>query len=474
MKRLNLWICFFFVNTLVYAQNTHNLTINTNGGITSVVVDHHKHIDYGLSYPITYQFSIPSLDAACKTLVKWQVHQEWVQLEQKTKNDFFNGIEVVRYDFDEKIAYVSVSFRPISDTIYIKFDDGTGTLIDPFVKGVSKYYDNRKAAVICTADDWGAWSNQKFLRTVRIFRSFNLWLSVAIVTKACEPSTWNDIQIQLDSGFVEAVSHSRTHPHLPYHTIFSEVAGSKKDIIENLDLPGLWRNNKQEYVYAWVAPYGEYHEDIAAIVGHQKYLVSRMYYDNYHSIADWDDELDMFSTIGVSREAGPLWEGITDTAVLNQTFDQVAAAGDVYHVMCHPNVIEWEKEYPWVHLSHISNRKDIWYVSLGHLYLYRYLQYPLQMSTQVFEPDKITFVMLQNYPNPFHDHSRIPFSIEKPGQVFIGLYNTLGEHVATAINEYLPPGNYHAEVNRASLSPGIYFYSMLFRGNKTSKKLIVK
>ena len=40
-----------------------------------------------------------------------------------------------------------------------------------------------------------------------------------------------------------------------------------------------------EYVYAWVAPYGEYDDAIDSIVSVGKYLVTRMYYGNDHTIS---------------------------------------------------------------------------------------------------------------------------------------------------------------------------------------------
>ena len=183
---------------------------------------------------------------------------------------------------------------------------------------------------------------------------------------------WDDIQIQLDSGYVEAVAHSRTHPYVPYDDVEGEVAGSKDDIIGNLELTGHNRYGENEYVYAWIAPYGEYDEQINSMVSASKYLITRLYYDGDHGLSGWNENLSKFDPIGVSMEVGPLWIGTTDTSELNDTFDEVVNIGGVYHVMCHPNILEWDQEYPWVHLEHISNRKNIWYVGYGHLQVYRF------------------------------------------------------------------------------------------------------
>ena len=132
-----------------------------------------------------------------------------------------------------------------------------------------------------TADDWADYSNEKFIQACQNFRSYNLWYSVAIITRWIDnQSTWNDIQGQLDDGLIEVVSHSRTHPNVPYADLEGEVVGSKQDIINNLNLLNLNRSGSKEYVYAWVAPYGEYSEAIDTMTSNAKYLVSRLFYYN--------------------------------------------------------------------------------------------------------------------------------------------------------------------------------------------------
>ena len=84
-----------------------------------------------------------------------------------------------------------------------------------------------------------------------------------------------------------------------------------------------------------------------------------------------------FEPVGASIELGGYyyWTGSTDTIELNHTFDDILTYGGIYHLMSHPAIIDWENDvYPWVHLEHISNRKNIWYVGFGHLYAYRFIQ----------------------------------------------------------------------------------------------------
>ena len=439
-----------------------------NRNETVISVHHQVHMDYGLAYPMTYEFDIPSENNDQIVSVRYRSEDEWTEMVEKTSNDFFNGIEAVRFDHGINRAYVSVGFSSISDSIFIMFHD-EGAPINVTFDKMSAYYDDRDAVVTSTADDWADWCNEKFIRTCRNFRDHNLWLSCAIVTNGASPDTWNDIQIQIDSGYVEAVAHSRTHPYVPYDDIEGEVMGSKQDIIDNLELPIHSRYGENEYVYAWVAPYGEYDDEIDSMVSISKYLTTRLYYAGEHDFSSWNEDLNKFDPIGVSREMGPLWVGTTDTNDLNSTFDEVVSNGGVYHVMCHPNILEWDEEYPWVHMEHISNRKNIWYVGFGYLHAYHFLQsaYP-SMELDLEDQDDIvstSFKLYQNYPNPFNSRTSSKIYIGVSDIVNISIYGLKGDMIKNIFKGNIVPG-YHSfnwdgtnELG-TTVSAGLYFMSI--------------
>ncbi len=351
------------------------ITVKNNINQTMIITDGQAHIDYGLTYPVTYEFSIPQNSENLNAYRKYKDSQDWNLIEKKTSNDFFNGIEAVRFDYDGNIGYVSVGFSILSDTIYIKIENNINENTNAPFKRISEYYDNRKAAVTVTADDWADYSNEKFIEACQNFRSFNLWYSVGIITRWInDQNTWNAIQDQLDDGFIEVLSHSRTHPYVPYADLESEVVGSKEDIIEKLNLLNQNRSGSNEYVYAWVAPFGNYSEAIDTMTSKAKYLVSRMFtYDDIY-FSNWNSDLNKFDPVGGSMEVGnsSYW-GSTDINELNFTFDNAISSNGVYHLITHPNILEWNKNFTWSHLEYISNRKDIWYVGFGHLYLYRFI-----------------------------------------------------------------------------------------------------
>ena len=139
------------------------LSINNARNQTVITLDTQIHLDYGLAYPLTYELAIPSNSDNLRVYRKFFSEEPWYRIEEKTSNDFFNGIEVVRFDYDQNIAYVSIGFSEISDSIMIKITDSNDNIISSTYNSISKYYDNRDAVVTSTADDWGAYSDSFFV-----------------------------------------------------------------------------------------------------------------------------------------------------------------------------------------------------------------------------------------------------------------------------------------------------------------------
>ena len=481
-------IILLLLNYIQGNNNSSTLTINTNiRSETIIVIDSQMHIDYGLSYPITYELTIPPGSYDLRSYRKFQYDQEWSQILEQTSNDFFNGIEAVRFDYDNNIAYVSIGFSDISDSIFIKITNNESNIIESTYSQMSQYYDNRDAVVTSTADDWGAWSNPYFVQTCEIFRSFNLWISPAIITDFLDSNSWSSIQNQLDLGFVEPVAHSRTHPHTPYENIESEVLGCKQDLIQNLNMPIYNRYGSNEYIYAWIAPYGEYSDEIDTAVSDAKYLISRLFYENQHGFSNWDQSLMKFEPVGASIELGGYyyWTGSTDTIELNHTFDDILTYGGIYHLMSHPAIIDWENDvYPWVHLEHISNRKNVWYTGFGHLYSYHFLQasYPsIDLKSENENAPVPQIVKLhQNYPNPFNPKTIISYQLEDLAYVNIDIVDLLGQRIKTLTSGYQNSGQstigWDATDDFGKIVPGgIYFYRLSVGDVvKTKKMLLLK
>jgi len=452
---------------------------------TIITVNSQAHLDYGLSYPATYEFSISDADQELFVYRKNKKNQDWTVMNEKNSTDFFNGIEVVRFDNNENKAYISVGFSIISDSIFIKIArDQNSSTVGSFLR-ICEFYDNRKAVVTVTADDWADWNNENFVQACQNFRNYNLWLSVAVISSSSSQSTWDAIQLELDNGLIEVVSHSRTHPYIPYLDVQSEVVGSKEDIINNLNLMNHNRSGANEYIYAWIAPYGEYNDDIDVMTSNANYLISRLFYWNDNSFSDWDNNLNKFDPVGASIELGnaSYW-GETDINELNTAFDNVIDSSGIYHLTTHPNILQWDEDFTWSHLEYISNRKDIWYVGFGHLYLYRFISNAVNdNSLGILEgkpPLNSDFKLYQNYPNPFNPITALQYDLTKEGVVNITIYDMMGRLVKTLVDGSQTAGfktvQWDATNDRNEpISAGLYLYTMQ-KGNhrETGKMVLIK
>ena len=446
----------------------------------TITIDSQTRIDFGLSYPVTYEIDIPNGSQNLNAYRKYSSSQNWNLIDKKTSDDFFNGIEAVRFDYNEQKVYISVGFSSISDTIFIKLENNEGNIISSSIEKVCEYYDNRLAAVTITADDWADYCHEKFIQACQNFRSYNLWYSVAIITGWT--SGWDDIQNQLDLGLVEPVAHSRTHPYVPYDDVEGEVLGSKQDIIDNLNLLNHNRSGVNEYIYAWVAPFGEYDDSIDIMISNGKYLVSRLFNYDENDFSEWNTDLNKFDPVGGSIELGnSYYWGSTDINELNSSFNNALSLGKIYHLITHPNILDWNEDFTWNHLEHISNRKDIWYVGFGHLYLYRLLSnsdHSANLHVENFYPSTSMVNLHKNYPNPFNPKTTISYSLVKDTFINLTIYDLTGNKVKTLVNGKERSGNrfiqWDATNNQGhSLPTGTYLYKIEADNFSQTKKMVL-
>lgn len=362
------------------------LEIYSETGIIKISADQNAHVNYGLSYPVTYKFTLQAR-SSYKVYKRYNLQESWIQITEKSSNDFYNGVEAVRFDIDKITAYVSVAFSGYSDDVFLKFTDGSGNAVTALYAEICKYYDDREAAVTSSADDWNDDHNEVFKATCDAFYNAKIWLTAGIITGASNPTTWADIGNKIDQGYIEPASHSRTHPNTPYSDVESEIAGSKENIINNLDLPDLFKSGINEYVYTWIEPYSHYDSSIYTEIGINRYLISRGNGDNdFSAFKNFNATYNFFERVLASLHMDQyeelddnydIYNTIQKMAIINGRFDNIVQSGGIYHFWFHPLYYDWENEEEnliLLHLNHIKNRNNIWYVSLGHLYLYHLLQ----------------------------------------------------------------------------------------------------
>jgi hypothetical protein len=73
-----------------------------------------------------------------------------------------------------------------------------------------------------------------------------------------------------------------------------------------------------------------------------------------------------------------------------------------------------------------------------------------------------SYELSQNYPNPFNPSTQIKYSLQKPGMVFLKVYDMIGREVTSLVHEYQKAGSYTVTLNSMdlNLSSGIYFYRL--------------
>jgi len=86
---------------------------------------------------------------------------------------------------------------------------------------------------------------------------------------------------------------------------------------------------------------------------------------------------------------------------------------------------------------------------------------------------ELLFRLSQNYPNPYNPTSTITFDLPKSTYVTLVVYNTLGQLVATLIDEQKQPGRYDVRFDGSKLPSGVYFYRIVAGEFVETKKMVV-
>ena len=83
------------------------------------------------------------------------------------------------------------------------------------------------------------------------------------------------------------------------------------------------------------------------------------------------------------------------------------------------------------------------------------------------------FKLEQNYPNPFNPTTTIRYSIGQANRVTLKVFNTLGQEVATLVDENQSVGEHHATFDAGEFSSGVYIYKITAGTMTESKKMMI-
>jgi hypothetical protein len=84
-----------------------------------------------------------------------------------------------------------------------------------------------------------------------------------------------------------------------------------------------------------------------------------------------------------------------------------------------------------------------------------------------------SFTLEQNYPNPFNPTTMIKYSIVESVPVELSVYNTLGQKIATLINEVQSAGVYEVTLDASQFASGVYLYSIKAGKFQSTKKMML-
>ena len=244
--------------------------------------------------------------------------------------------------------------------------------------GISSFLNDSQAVVTTTIDD----SSHLVPDCIDALDRYGVKATIAISTQR-EPilELWPRLRQAIDNGH-EIASHSRRHQcRWPDSQAFCRQAYSQNEILGSRN--DILANTQQLYVWSWVYPCGNcaQYEFIHTRLSQAGYLVARNYPDEANggvlvpNLQTWAlDPYNAAFTQVVQKKGGIAPAGRTDVLDLNSKFDTVYENHGIYHFVSHPAWLDYgASNFYEQHLSHLSDRHDVWYVPLGPLYAFQVL-----------------------------------------------------------------------------------------------------
>ncbi len=115
-----------------------------------------------------------------------------------------------------------------------------------------------------------------------------------------------------------------------------------------------------------------------------------------------------------------------------------------------------------------GDQRDGLYVDDIRVLGYKYTPSSVERITSPY-----TYSLSQNFPNPFNPTTAINFSLEKPSNTSLRIYDVLGKEVALLVNQFSEAGSYSINFDAKQLSSGIYFYRLTSGQFNSIKKMVV-
>ncbi len=83
------------------------------------------------------------------------------------------------------------------------------------------------------------------------------------------------------------------------------------------------------------------------------------------------------------------------------------------------------------------------------------------------------FLLSQNYPNPFNSSTNIKYHLPKASRVGLDIYNLLGQHIKSLVDDYQNAGNHEVNWNASTSASGVYFVKLSIDNHSESRKMLL-
>jgi hypothetical protein len=83
------------------------------------------------------------------------------------------------------------------------------------------------------------------------------------------------------------------------------------------------------------------------------------------------------------------------------------------------------------------------------------------------------FQLGQNYPNPFNPSTTIRYALPSRAHVTLTVYNSLGQEVATMVNDVQDAGYHDVRFDASALASGVYFYRLRAGGFVETHRMVL-
>ncbi len=90
------------------------------------------------------------------------------------------------------------------------------------------------------------------------------------------------------------------------------------------------------------------------------------------------------------------------------------------------------------------------------------------------EEQPASIAEISNYPNPFRSQTTFTFTLARPSETSLVVYDVLGREVKVLLNRSIAAGQHDVLFDASALTPGVYFYLLSTSTHQVAKALLIQ